>query len=106
MTRRQSPVPVESTEVATLSKVVEELSRQIRQLALIMDEVREELLGAVRNSHLDPCVTRRIVDSYLGDDDEEFDDYDDHTEDDSPVQPPPVRATSTDSPNAQRSLFS
>ena len=49
MRKQPSPSPEGQHDIATLAEVVSELSRQVRQLALILDEVREELVWAVRN---------------------------------------------------------
>jgi hypothetical protein len=101
MANRPKPAPVESEDIAALTRAVQELKTQVRELAGIMDEVREDLLGAVRNNQLDPCATQRMVQDYLGDEDEEFD----VEEPDGPVPPRPGRAT--DSPTEkQRTLFS
>jgi hypothetical protein len=103
MTKRPKPAPVESEDVAALTKVVQELKVQVRELARIMDEVREDLLGAVRNNQLDPCATRRMVDGYL--EDEEVAAESEADEEPSPVPPPPVRPTGSPQ-RPQRTLFS
>lgn len=50
LSRKPKPAPApESLDVAKLAKVAEGLTHQVRQLALILDEVREDLVWAVRN---------------------------------------------------------
>ena len=89
MTKRPKHAPAETEEVAALAAAVRELTIQVRQLALIMYEVREDLLGAVRNDQLDPCATRRMVDSYLSEGDGELAD-DESIPEVSPVSPSPT----------------
>lgn len=49
--RKQSkPAPApESADIAKLAEVVEGLTHQVQHLAMILDEVREDLVWAVRN---------------------------------------------------------
>ncbi|GEM_PF-4834361 len=49
--RKQSkPAPApESPDIAKLAEVVEGLTHQVQHLAMILDEVREDLVWAVRN---------------------------------------------------------
>ena len=48
--KQPKPAPAtEQTDVARLSEVVSGLTHQVHQLALILDEIREELVWAVRN---------------------------------------------------------
>ena len=49
--RKQSkPTPApESSDIAKLAEVVEGLTHQVQHLAMILDEVREDLVWAVRN---------------------------------------------------------
>ena len=50
LSRKPKPAPApESPDVAKLAEVVEGLTHQVQQLALILDEVREDLVWAVRN---------------------------------------------------------
>ncbi len=46
---------VEPQQVDRLAEAVEALTHQVRQLGLIMDEIREDLVHAVRNDRLDPA---------------------------------------------------
>lgn len=71
MAKQPKPAQPESADVAALAGVLRELTYQVRQLALIMDEIREDLLGAVRNDRLDPRVSQRTVSQLLDDDDDE-----------------------------------
>ncbi len=55
MARSTSKAPaVEPQQVDSLAEAVEALTHQVRQLGLIMDEIREDLVHAVRNDYLNP----------------------------------------------------
>jgi hypothetical protein len=45
---KPAPAP-ESSDIAKLAEVVEGLTHQVQHLAMILDEVREDLVWAVRN---------------------------------------------------------
>jgi hypothetical protein len=89
-------MPADASEVSKLTEVVEHLAVQVRQLALILDEVREELVWAVRNDKF-TCAgaSHRYVAERLTEPPPEVQD------DDEPDPPP--RASSAAS---QGSLFS
>jgi hypothetical protein len=56
MARSTSKAPaVEPQQVDRLAEAVEALTHQVRQLGLIMDEIREDLVHAVRNDYLNPA---------------------------------------------------
>ncbi len=81
-----------------LTAAVESLTREVRQLGLIMDEIREDLVWAVRNDRLEPASTNSWRPSLSS-----------TTEDESPEAPPvapPAAAQDAPSPRAdQRSFF-
>lgn len=106
MMKQPTPTPGESSEVVTLAKVIKELTHQVRELAAIMDEIREDLLGAVRKNRLDPCMTQRMVDVSLEDEEEAEDEDSDPHADESPVPPPCVRLTGSHPQKTQPTLFS
>ena len=60
------PTAPEQPDVAKLAAVVEGLTHQVRQLALILDEVREDLVWAVRNDKFHAAGhSQHFVDDYL-----------------------------------------
>ena len=65
--RKQSkPAPApETSDIAKLAAVVEGLTHQVQNLAMILDEVREDLVWAVRNDKFH-CVnhSQQYVASY------------------------------------------
>ncbi len=67
----------ESPDIAKLAEVVEGLTQQVRQLSLILDEVREDLVWAVRNDkfhcagHSQQYVARYTAPPPEAEDDEE-----------------------------------
>jgi hypothetical protein len=70
-----------------LTAAVEALAHQTRQLNLILDELRDELIHAVRNPHPGDASFWRPVLSSTTEQHEEDD------EEPMPVPPPPVRPT-------------
>lgn len=51
------PMAPNQQDVAKLAEVVRDLAQHVRQLALLLDEIREDLIHAVRNTGLDPAIS-------------------------------------------------
>ncbi|MFO0966125.1 MAG: hypothetical protein U0793_11155 [Gemmataceae bacterium] len=97
------PAP-EPPDVAKLAEVVEGLTHQVRQLALILDEVREELIWAVRNDRFHAAGhSQGFVESHTS---APADDDQDEEPEQMPVQPPPIRETRPKAEKKQPTLFS
>lgn len=102
--RKKSPSPTapertEQTDVAKLAEVVQGLTHQVRQLALILDEVREELIWAVRNDKFH-CAghSQQYVANYTS---PRPDPVEDETDDTSEPPPEPSKPATS----SQNTLF-
>jgi len=108
LAKHRKTTPAENTDIAKLAEVVEGLTQQVRNLALILDEVREELIWAVRNDKF-TCegASRQYVASRLAVSPTERADDEEPTHEKQPVLPSSSAAQPTDSTgNNQRTLFS
>ena len=87
----------ESRDIAKLAEVVEGLTHQVRQLALILDEVREDLVWAVRNDKFH-CAghSQQYVASYTARPPEAEDD-----EEEEVTNPPPNPPAKPGTPSKQ-----
>ena len=93
---KPAPAP-ESPDIAKLAEVVQGLTHQVQHLAMILDEVREDLVWAVRNDKFhDAGHSQRYVASQLREEAED-------DEQPGPVEPAPVLPTA--SPQSTRTLF-
>jgi hypothetical protein len=95
------PAPPESSDIAKLAEVVESLTHQVQHLAMILDEVREDLVWAVRNDkfHCAGHSQHYVASSFV----KRPSDRDDEEEESETVNPPPVKPTSPAA--AEKSLF-
>lgn len=83
--KQPKPLPApESSDIAKLAEVVEGLTHQVQHLAMILDEVREDLVWAVRNDQIH-CAghSQKYVASYAPPPPEAADD-----EEEEPNPPP------------------
>lgn len=110
--KKAKPSSAEDPDIAKLAEVVTALTHQVRQLALILDEVREELIWAVRNDkfhaagHSSRYVASNLPTESTDEDDEYFEDEEAEFDDPGPVPPPPVRETGLPSRKDEPNLFS
>jgi len=99
--KRPKHTPEEQYDIAQLAEVVAGLTLQVRKLALILDEVREELIWAVRTDRFNAAgASRQYVEKRLPPSAEK------EADDKPPVVPPPVKPTGSQSDSANRTLFS
>jgi len=89
--KQPKPVPApESSDIAKLAEVVEGLTHQVQHLAMILDEVREDVVWAVRNDKFH-CAghSQQFVASYTAPPPEA---QDDEAEKPEPPPNPPAKS--------------
>lgn len=96
----------DSPDIAKLAEVVQGLTHQVRQLALILDEVREELVWAVRNDKFNCAgASERYVASLTSTGPEEAEEEPEPPKRSS-LPPVPVTAAAVPTPTPARSAGS